>query len=144
MNIKPLSSKLILAGGIIQLILAIFHFVWPFSFIQTESFAVLNDQARDLVMLNCISVGASLGVFALLSFYFSRSIKTQSLAAVFFCLTEVIFWSVRLILELIFPVRIPVYFVAGPSIFIVAGAIFIITIYLIPFIFRKEMSDKNN
>jgi hypothetical protein len=82
-------------------------------------------------------------IFAYLSFYFSKRIMFGEKSALIFSLSQVILWTFRLIFEILFPVKVPLYSIKNPSDIIIVGVILIILIYLTPvFLLRKMFNTK--
>lgn len=143
MDIKKLSSILLVAGGFIELIIAILHFIWPFNFIQLPDFNNVTSSIQDFILLASLAIGLCMTIFAHLSFYFSKRIMHGEKSALIFALSQGILWIFRLIFELLLPVRVPLYSIENPSNIIMIGVIFIILIYLIPvFLLRRMIINK--
>jgi hypothetical protein len=138
MDLKKLSSLLIFTGGLIELVIGILHFTWPFSFLELQIFQGVDKSISTLLLLAVLSVGLCLIVFACLSFYFSKQANIVTKNAWVFSITQSILWSIRLILEILLPVRISLYFIHSPSNVIVGGAIILILVYLLPVILLKK------
>jgi hypothetical protein len=143
MNIKKLSSFLLVTGGFIELVIAILHFIWPFNFIQLPDFNNVTSSIRDFILLASLAIGLCMTIFAYLSFYFSKRIMFGEKSALIFSLSQGILWIFRLIFEILLPVRVPLYSIGSPSDIIIIGVIFIILIYLIPvFLLRRIIITK--
>lgn len=90
------------------------------------------------IILTSLAIGLCLTVFAFLSFYFPKRIVHGEKSDLIFSLTQGILWIFRLVFEVFFPVRVPLYSIENPSNIIVVGVIIIISIYLIPvFLLRR-------
>lgn len=74
MNKKRLSSNLVFAGGVVELLIALLHFVWPAQLVQTGEFARLSTDYKNLLVLSCIAVGLCLTVFGLLSLHAAKGL----------------------------------------------------------------------
>ena len=143
MDTNKLSRALIIVGGFVELIIAILHFIWPFNFIQLSDFENVTSPIKDFIMLASLAIGLCMTVFACLSFYFSKRIVSGDKSVMIFSLSQVILWIFRLIFELIYPVRVPLYSIENPSNIIIFGVVIIILIYLIPvFLLRKINNTK--
>jgi len=143
MDIKKVSSILLVTGGFIELIIAIIHFIWPFNFIQLPDFNNVASAIKDFILLASLALGLCMTIFACLSFYFSKKIMTGEKSALIFSFSQAIVWIFRLIFEILLPVRVPLYSIENPSNIIIIGVIFIILIYLIPvFLLRRMIITK--
>lgn len=125
--------KLLLLGGLIELICGLLHFTWPFALIQTAEFIDLASSTKDLLMLLFFATGLCLTAFAVLSFYFSKKINSYAACVSVFALSQSILWLFRLIFEFIWPVQAPIFVLQNPSVFIKVGAAFIILIYALAY-----------
>lgn len=143
MHKRKLASSLMLAGGVAELLIAILHFVWPTQLIQMGEFANLSMDYKNLLVLYCIAVGLCLTVFGALSIYYVQGLVVGEKSAWAYGISQGILWEIRTILELIFPVRIPLLFVANPTVFILPGAFLLGLVFLIPLIvFNKEFPKR--
>ncbi len=143
MDIKKLSSILLIIGGCFELLIAILHFIWPFDFIQLPDFNNVKSSIKDFILLASLAIGLCMTIFAFLSFYFSKRIIFGERSAFIFCFSQGILWIFRLIFEILLPVKVPLYFIENPSNIIIIGVIPIILIYLTPvFILRNLNNNK--
>ena len=141
MDRNKLSKALIIAGGFIELIVAILHFIWPSCLMQLRDFENITISIKDFIILASLAIGLCLAVFAYLSFYFSKRIVHGDKSAIIFSLSQVFLWIFRLIFELLYPVRLPLYSIENPSNIIIIGIIIIILVYLIPvFLIRRKIN----
>jgi hypothetical protein len=138
MNARKLSGILIFTGGLMELVIGILHFTWPFSFLRSPNFQGIESPISDLLLLTALAVGLCLSVFALLSFYFSKQVKTEIKSVRIFCISQSTLWIIRLIFEILLPVRISIYFIDNPSNIIIGGVIVIILVYLLPVVLLRK------
>lgn len=144
MDRNKLSKALIIAGGFVELIIAILHFIWPSYLMQLPDFENITTSIKDFIILASLAIGLCLTVFACLSFYFSKRIGHRDKSALIFSLSQVILWTFRLIFELLYPVRLPLYSIENPSNIIIIGVIIIISVYLIPVLLIRGTINKVN
>ena len=138
-----MASKLMMVGGIVEILIAILHFVWPYDVIRFGEYSFLSKMYQDLLILSSISIGLCLFIFGVLAIYFSKKLMTRSELALFYCISQGILWVVRAIFELIYPVKVPIYFIANPTFFIFPLALLLGMIFLAPLlIFKKKLMDK--
>lgn len=142
MDVKKLSGILLLAGGFIELIIAVLHFIWPFNFIQLPDFKSVTSSIKDFILLASLAIGLCMTIFASLSFYFSKRIRLGEKSALIFAFSQGVLWIFRLIFEILLPVRVPLYSIENPSIIIIIGVIFIVLIYLTPLFLLKSFAQK--
>lgn len=132
-----------MAGGIVEILIAILHFVWPFELIKFGEFSFLSAKYQELLILSSISIGLCLFIFGMLAIYFSTKLKTGSISAWLFGITQGILWMARAGFELIYPVKVPLYFIENPTIFVFSLVLMLGIIFLAPLlIFKGELMEK--
>ena len=140
MNKKRLASRLMLAGGVIEILIALIHFVWPFQLIETEEFSRLSTDYKNIMFLSSIAIGLCLFVFGVLSIWFSKKLLTGEHSAWVYGVSQGILWEARTVFELIFPVTIPLFCISNPTVLVLPLAFLLGLLYLVPLmIFRKEI-----
>ncbi len=132
MNQRKLASRLMLVGGIAELLVALVHFVWPTQLVQMGEFASLSTNYQNLLVLLCLAVGLCLTVFGALSIYYSQGLAAGEKSAWAYGISQGILWELRAILELGFPVKLPLFFVANPTVFVLPGAFVLGLVFLLP------------
>ena len=139
MDKKRLASRLVLAGGVIELLIALLHFVWPFQLIETGEFSRLSTDYKNIMFLSSIAIGLCLFVFGVLSIWFSKKLLTGEHSAWVYGISQGILWEVRTAFELIFPVTIPLFCIPHPTVLVLPLAFLLGLLFLLPLvIFRKE------
>lgn len=140
MDKKRLASRLVLAGGVVEILIALLHFVWPFHMTETGEFSQLSTDYKNMVFLSSISIGLCLAVFGVLSIWFAKKLLIGEHAAWIYGVSQGILWEVRTVFELLFPVRIPLFFISNPTVFVLPLAFLLGLLFLVPLlIFRKEL-----
>ncbi len=139
MNQRKLASRLMLAGGIVELLVAFVHFVWPTQLVQMGEFANLSTDYRNLLVLCCLAVGLCLTVFGALSIYYRQGLIAGEKSAWVYGISQGILWEIRAILEIVFPVKLPLFFVPTPTVFVLPAAFVLGLVFLLPLlVFNKE------
>ncbi len=140
MSKKQLASKLMFIGGIAELVVALLHFLMPFQLARAGEIVELSHDYRSFVLLATIAIGLCLTVFGALSIYFSNKLLLGEKSAWIFGLSQGALWAGRTILELTLPVRIPLFFLPNPTALIVALALGLALLFLVPLLaFRAEL-----
>ena len=132
------AKKLIIAGGVIELLIALMHFTWPFELIQDIVFAELANNGKDLMLLSSLAVGLCLTVFGSLSIYFALNISEAAKFTKVYSLSQAFLWLFRFLFEIFLPVRSSIYFNKNPSNIILVGAFVLMLLYVIPVILIKK------
>lgn len=144
MKPKRLASRLMFLGGIIELLIAVLHFIWPFELVETSEYAGLTGQYRDLLFLSSISIGLCLCIFGILSIYFSRSSMIGEKPALIYGVTQAILWGGRTIGELLFPVSVAMYLIENPTMFVLPLSILLSLLFLTPLIVLKVFDTEKH
>lgn len=141
MNKKKLASNLMLAGGVVELLIALLHFLWPPQLLRTGEYAGLSTDYRNLLVLFCVAVGLCLTVFGALSIYYARALVTGDRTAWIFGVIQGGWWESRAILEVVFPVKITLLIVPNPTVMILPLTIVLGLMFLIPLLaFHEEFA----
>ncbi len=138
MNKKQLASKLMLIGGLVEIFLGILHFIWPFQLIKMGEYMYLSADYMNLLFLSSLSIGLCLGVFGLLSIYFSKRLLFDERSAWIYGISQGVIWEIRTLFELILPVKIPLLFISNPTILILPLAFLLGLLFLVPLWMVKE------
>jgi hypothetical protein len=132
MNKKQLAGRLLFAGGVAELMVAILHFLMPLQISQTKEISGLPVDYRSYIFHATIAVGLCMLVFGALSIYFSQRAYQGERAVWVFGLSQGILWTARVLSELCLPVRIPLFFMPNPTIVILPLVIVIALLFLVP------------
>ncbi|MBN1881906.1 MAG: hypothetical protein JW885_07015 [Deltaproteobacteria bacterium] len=134
---KRLAYRLMGIGGIVELLIALLHFVWPFELVETGEFADLTGHYSDLLFLSSVSIGLCLLVFGILSIYFSRMLRSGEKTALVYSASQSILWGGRAIGELFFHVSIPMYVIENPTMFVLPLSLLLCLVFLSPLLLWK-------
>ena len=131
-----------IAGGIVEILIAGIHFVWPFELIKFGEFSFLSTKYQELLILSSISIGLCLFIFGMLAIYFSTKLKEGSEVAWLYGITQGILWLARAGFELIYPVKMPMYCIENPTNLVFSLALLLGLIFIAPpLIFRREFIE---
>jgi hypothetical protein len=139
MNVKRSIRIIVIIGATLEFLVAIFHFVWPYNVVKSADFTNVPQHIREFFLLASLAIGLCLFIFAILSLYFSGKLFSAGKIALFFCLSQVVLWIIRLILEILYPVRIAVYSIERSGTIILIFLVIMILIYLIPLLLTKRI-----
>jgi len=132
MDKKKLAGKFIFAGGVVELLIAIAHFLMPFAVGQTGEISSLSAAYRNYVTHATIAVGFCMVCFGVLSIYFSQKASQEDKNAWVFALSQAILWTARVISELILPINVPLFFLSNPTTVILLMVFLIALLFLVP------------
>ena len=138
MSKSKLIKRLLIAGGIFEILIAVLHFLWPFNLINSPDFTNISDNIKNLMLLESLAIGLCLFIFGLLAFYFASQVYNTTKNVRIFCLSQVVLWIARLIFELFLPVKVSMYFINNPTTLILIGIPIIILLFFIPILLLKN------
>lgn len=138
MNKKQLTSRAMFIGGVIEIIIGILHFVWPFQFSEPGGFADVSSDYGSAVFLCVICIGLCQIVFGMLSIYYSAKLLNGEGTAWIYGISQGILWEVRTVFELLLPVRIPFFFLSNPTIFVLPLCFLLGLLFLVPLLTFKN------
>lgn len=144
MQRRTIASKLMLIGGIIELLVALGHFYMPVELGRADAVQSLPAAYQSFLALGVVAVGLCQAVFGLLSLYFSQRILNGDRAAWVYGLSQGALWIGRTILEWVLPVEIPLFSIATPSALFIPLLPAIALLYLVPMLLfkRQLVADK--
>jgi hypothetical protein len=140
MDKKQICRKSMLIGGIIELAIAVIHFLMPFQFIREDGFGCLSKPFMDFVLLATLAIGLCLIVFGILSLFLSERLLVGERSAWLFGLSQGILWLGRAFLEIVYPVKFKLFFLPNPTFIILILSLCLGFLFLIPTLaFKKEI-----
>jgi uncharacterized protein YjeT (DUF2065 family) len=138
MDRKQIASRFMLAGGSIEILIGLVHFIMPIQIVGASEVASLPDNYKSIITLMSVAVGLCLVVFGTLSLYFSKRIVKGDRSAWIFGISQGVLWFGRTILELIFPVTIPLLFLTNPTVLVLPMVFLLSLSFLIPMWMSKD------
>jgi len=132
MNNNQLAGRFLLCGGIVELFVAAFHFLMPFTISQAAEISGLPIVYRNYVFHVTIAIGLCMTCFGLLSIYFSLKAAQGHETAWGFALSQAALWTARIISELILPIKAPLFFLSNPTAVILPMVTVIALLFLVP------------
>lgn len=138
MDKRQLGSNIIRIGGILEFLIALLHFLWPIQLVETGEFTSLSIDYSNYLVLSCISVGLCQALFGVLCFSAAKALITGEKLAWLFCVTQSMLWLIRGVLEMIFPVRVPLFMINTPTILVLPLSFLLGLLFLIPVVTNRE------
>ena len=139
MDKRQIASRAMLIGGIVEILIAMLHFLMPFQFVRGGAIVGLPADYRGFVLHGIVAIGLCLTVFGALSIYFSQRLALGDATAWVFGLSQGVLWIGRTVTELIFPIRIPLFFLSNPTAVILPLVALLALLFLVPLVmFRGE------
>ena len=134
------SQKLLISAGVTVITLGFMHFIWGYNLIKYEIFNELPQRGKDLILLSTLGLGLCLSIFGILSIYFAMKIDKRPLTTMTYALSQAIFWIIRLVFEILYPIRLRIFVMNNPASKIIIVAIILSSLYLCSiFLIRKKI-----
>ena len=127
---KSLLQKLLLAAGIIEILIAIVHFVMPVFVFQNMGFVLLKGNDVSFVYLLIYAVGILLLAFGILTIVFSIKIEGSVEILYFYLIVQVGLWGFRVLLEIYYPVELDLFYIDPLTIAILPGLVFELMLFI--------------
>jgi hypothetical protein len=110
----------------------------PLQFARVGAIAELPTEYKDFVFHGIVAIGLCLTVFGALSIHYSRKLSLGEPTAWTFGISQGILWSGRTITELIFPIKVPLFFISNPTSLILPLVALLAPLYLVPLMMCKK------
>lgn len=121
-NFQDRIKAILWIAGIIEILIGFFHFGMPYFAYQAKGFSFLNQNEINFITLCVFAVGILLIAFGSLTIILSLKAPIEIL--LYYSVTKSFLWLARIILEILYPVKIPLFFVEQPTITVVPLLIF--------------------
>lgn len=126
-----MTRSLLAALAVVQLTVALVHVLWLGDLQTGADAAGVPAPYRELLLLAIAAVSVLLTGLAVLSAWFASGSRWREPAASTFALVGGFIWAARAVLELRYPVQLPVLRVGGASPAILAGSALASATYLL-------------
>ena len=134
-------KTLILIAGIIEVLVGLLHFFMPLFFDKSESFSRLPMVEMDYLLLVTYAVGILLVSFGATTILFARRHKALHEILYLYLMIQTILWTVRVILELLYPVGLEMFTLKPFTSIVLPGLIFEWGLFLyITILARRKLS----
>lgn len=140
---KALNKWILQIAGTMEVIIGIAHFGMPYFAFQSPGFSQLNPEASDFITLCILAIGILLVGFGLITTFTATVAADANKALQTYTLIKACLFGARIILEILYPVSIPLFLIATPStwvmtLLIVVWVLFVVSAILTSITFKKE------
>jgi hypothetical protein len=143
MNVDKFSRTSLRVYASILLWGALMHGLWYFFLPGYPEMQGLTGIQSNFLLLMNLCIGISLLFFSILAYWFSSRSFTINQQKTFAIIMSV-FWSCRLMVEVLFPVQIPFVFIPHPTLLIKILGIGLIVILLSPWLVLRMSGKRGN
>ena len=143
-NYKNWIKNILLLAGIIEIVAGLAHFAMPYFAYQTKGFSFLHQNEIDFITLCVFAVGI-LSAFGSITIFFSLKAGAVNGMLLYYTIIKSFLWLARIILEILYPVKIPLFFIGQPTMVVMPLLIFECLLFvfsvLLIVIIRKKLSN---
>lgn len=119
---KALKRILLTAGGL-ELFVALLHFIMPYFAIQNVSISSLGTNELNFVSLLIYAVGILLLAFGSMTIVYSFNPQKTVDLLYYYLIIQVFLWALRVILEIVYPIQIKLFYVEPFSIIVLPSLV---------------------
>jgi hypothetical protein len=123
-NNGSLVKNVLLTAGIIEIVLGLIHFAFPYFAYQSKGYSLLSYNEIDFVTLLIFCVGILLMAFGTFTAFLSSKVEEAIKIVYFYTIVKSILWAVRVILGILYPPNVPLFFINQPNIVVFPALVF--------------------
>ncbi|MCU7934547.1 MAG: hypothetical protein KZQ99_06660 [Candidatus Thiodiazotropha sp. (ex Dulcina madagascariensis)] len=139
-----LTKQILLVAGIIEIAVGLLHFAMPSFAYQAKGFSLLEPNEINFVTLVVFAVGILLVAFGAITILFSRKLESMVEVLYYYVVIKTILWAGRVILELIYPVNLSMFYVEPFTLVVLPGLIIELLLFVVSVVLiRKIVVAKN-
>jgi hypothetical protein len=135
------AGKTLLIAGLFEIAIGLMHFVMPYFALQSKGFALLNQDEQNSITLCVLAVGILVTGFGILTVLFSLKKESVKEMLLYYCVISSILFLFRVIFEILFPVKISLFYIENPTIAVLPLLIFVWLLFVVSTVF-VAMSNK--
>jgi len=131
-------KTILLVAGIIEILVGLLHFGMPPFLYQSTGFEQLNKIESDYLLLVTYAVGILLIAFGAVSILLSLKIDQLREIIYYYLIIKIILWTARVILEIIYPVSLEMFYIEPFTAIVLPGLIIELCLFLLCAILIKK------
>jgi hypothetical protein len=128
-------GKFLLIAGVAEIAVGISHFAMPYFAYQSIGYSSLNYDEINFVTLCIFAVGILLIAFGILTVFFSLKKESAKGMLFYYCIIKSLLWLARIILEIIYPVKINLFYIEKPTMIILPLLFLVWLLFTLPAVF---------
>jgi hypothetical protein len=137
---KKVVFNLVLVAGGLTLLLGLLHFVFLLDIMSESVFSAIPSAQRNFVLLGTCAIGICLLTFGSLTLYFANAFVVGEKYARVFIFSQALLWIARSVLELLFPVEIPLLIFENPATIVLVCVVGMAVLYVVPLVLQRKAS----
>ncbi|VAW48325.1 hypothetical protein MNBD_GAMMA03-2072 [hydrothermal vent metagenome] len=139
-----LTKQILLAAGIIEIAVGLLHFAMPSFAYQTKGFSLLQPNEINFVTLVIFAVGILLVAFGSITILFSRKVESMIEVLYYYVVIKTILWVGRVVLELLYPVNLSMFYVEPFTLVVLPGLIIELLLFVVSVVLIKKIMVAKN
>ena len=132
-------KSLLITAGTIEILVGLLHFAMPYFIYQSNGFRHLTNIESDFVLLVTYAVGILLIAFGATTLLFTKKQKELGLLLYYYLIIQSILWTARVILELIYPIKLDMFGVQPFTYIVLPGLIFEWSLFIYTTILSRKI-----
>ena len=133
-------KTVLMTAGIIEIFAGLGHFAMPYFVYQSRGFSFLTQNEMNFATLGIFAIGILLIAFGAITISFALNVDASHELQCIYAAVKSILWMARIILEIIYPIKISLFFIEKPTIVIMP---LLIAVFLL-FVFAVVLMALNN
>ena len=118
------AMRLLLVAGVIEVIAGLSHFAMPHFAHQSKGFSLLDQNELSFVNAGVFSVGILLMALGAFTIYLSRKEDISTEVLLYYGIIQSVLWLMRIVIEIVYPIKIPLFQIRQPTVFLLPLFIF--------------------
>jgi len=130
-------NLLLILAGIIEILVGSLHFAMPYFIYQSHGFMNLTNIESDFILLLTYAVGILLIAFGVTTLLLTK--KELGFLLYYYLIIQSLLWTARVILELIYPIKLDMFGVQPFTYIVLPGLIFEWSLFVIALFFIHKL-----
>ena len=132
-------KTVLLVAGVIEIAVGLLHFGMPYFAYQSAGFMGLDSAEINFVTLIIYAVGILLIAFGCVTVLFGRQIKSTLNILTSYLVIKIALWAGRVLLELIYPVELSMFYIDPFTYIVLPGLIFELLLFVFAWILVRRV-----
>jgi len=136
-----LLRNILMMAGAIEICVALVHFAMPYFTQQGLGFKSLNPDEIDFINLLILAVGLLLLAFGCLTIFLAKRLESLVEMLFYYLVIKVILWVLRVVLELLYPVKIELFYIDPFTMIVLPGLVFECLLFCVALLLTAQMRE---
>ena len=136
-----LLRNILMMAGAIEICVALVHFAMPYFTQQGIGFKSLNPDEIDFINLLILAVGLLLLAFGCFTIFLAKRVESLVEMLFYYLVIKVILWVLRVVLELLYPVKIELFYIDPFTMIVLPGLVFECLLFCVALLLTAQMRE---